>query len=183
MNSLTKSNYYGTLRFGSKAPTAGSKYDHRNAPVGGPLPWRFNTGTLAFLMLVALALLTALHGKDAQTGESDQEMATTSTSLSSDGYLEVYSATDEYDDGGVSYYAHSSYVIYTADGKRFKTVENHISPSDETPDLVSLPAGIYTVEARSETRGYIRLRVIVKRGRVTVLDLESEQAPAFAQEA
>jgi hypothetical protein len=35
------------------------------------------------------------------------------------GYLEVYSATDEFDDGGVPYHAHSSYTIYTTDGKVF----------------------------------------------------------------
>ncbi len=33
------------------------------------------------------------------------------------GYLKVYTATDEFDDGGVPYYAHSSYTIYTTDGK------------------------------------------------------------------
>src|SRR5216684_3679274 len=35
----------------------------------------------------------------------------------SQGYLTVYSATDQFDDGGVLYYAHSSYSIYTTDGK------------------------------------------------------------------
>ena len=97
------------------------------------------------------------------------------------GYLQVYSATDEFDDGGTSYYAHSSYLIYTSDGKLFKKIENHISPSDETPDLVVLPGGAYTVEARSETRGYIRMRVVVKPGNLTILDLESEQPLRFAQ--
>src|SRR6266550_7234041 len=64
------------------------------------------------------------------------------------GYLKVYTATDEFDDGGVPYYAHSSYTIYTTDGKVFKNVENHLSLSDEIPELVALPVGSYTVEAR-----------------------------------
>jgi hypothetical protein len=33
------------------------------------------------------------------------------------GYLKVYSATDPFDDGGLLYYAHSSYAIYTINGK------------------------------------------------------------------
>ena len=57
------------------------------------------------------------------------------------GYLKVYSATDQFDDGGVLYYAHSSYSIYTTDGKFFKNVENHISRSDEIPEVVTLPVG------------------------------------------
>jgi len=35
---------------------------------------------------------------------------------SAEGYLLVYSATDEFDDGDVLYYAHSSYAIYTNHG-------------------------------------------------------------------
>ena len=38
-----------------------------------------------------------------------------------------------FNDGGLAYYAHSSYTIYTADGRLFKTAENHISLSDESP--------------------------------------------------
>jgi len=48
-------------------------------------------------------------------------------------YLKVYSGTEQFQDGGLSYYAHSSYAIYSVDGKLFKRVENHISPSDEVP--------------------------------------------------
>ena len=64
----------------------------------------------------------------------------------SQGSLVVYSATDAFDDGDVPYYAHSSYAIYTtngntADGKLFKNVENHISRSDEIPEVVTLPVG------------------------------------------
>ena len=91
------------------------------------------------------------------------------------GYLMVYSATDAFDDGGLSYYAHSSYSIYTSDGKFFKNVENHISPSDEIPALVMLPAGSYTIEARSESRGYVRLPIVITPRRRTILDLDTEQ--------
>jgi hypothetical protein len=95
---------------------------------------------------------------------------------SSQGYLTVYSATDQFDDGGVLYYAHSSYSIYTTDGKFFKNVENHISRSDEIPEVVTLPAGAYTLEVRSEKEGYLRVHVVINAGVRTVLDLDGEQA-------
>jgi len=91
------------------------------------------------------------------------------------GYLEVYSATDEFDDGGVSYHAHSSYAIYTTDGKVVKKVENHISRSDELPEIVALPVGSYIIEARSDKDGYVRVAVVIKAGHRTTLNLESRQ--------
>ena len=93
----------------------------------------------------------------------------------SQGYLTVYSATDQFDDGGVLYYAHSSYSIYTTDGKFFKNVENHISRSDEIPEIVILPVGSYTIEARSENQGYLRVHVVITAGVRAVLDLDGEQ--------
>ena len=91
------------------------------------------------------------------------------------GYLMVYSATDQFDDGGALYYAHGSYSIYTAGGKFFRNVGNHISRSDEIPALVTLPAGSYTIEARSESRGYVRVPIVITAGRRTVLDPDREQ--------
>ena len=91
------------------------------------------------------------------------------------GYLEVYSATDEFDDGGVPYHAHSSYVIYVTDGKIFTSVENHISRNDELPEIVALPVGSYIVEARSDRDGYVRVAVVIKAGHRTTLNLEVGQ--------
>ena len=119
-----------------------------------------NTRTLAFLMFVAVALLATTRGNEPQAAELAQ------------GSLEVYSATDEFNDGGLPYYAHSSYAIYTLDGKLFKNVENHISRSDEIPETVSLPVGSYTVEARSEKDGYVRVPVMIHNGRRTILALD-----------
>ena len=93
----------------------------------------------------------------------------------SQGYLAVYSATDQFDDGGVLYYAHSSYSIYTIDGKFFKNVGNHISRSDEIPALVMLSTGSYTVEVRSESRGYVRVPIVVTAGQRTVVDPDNER--------
>jgi hypothetical protein len=90
-----------------------------------------------------------------------------------EGYLLVYSATDEFSDGDLVFNAHSSYLIYTTDGKLFKSVENHMSRSDEIPERVSLPAGCYILEARSANNGYVRVRVVIKSSRLTLLDLDS----------
>ena len=87
------------------------------------------------------------------------------------GYLKVYSATDEFNDGDAWYFPHSSYSIYTIDGKLFKKVKNQRSPGDEIPEVVALPVGTYTVVARSERDGLGRVLVVIKEGQQTILDL------------
>ena len=89
-----------------------------------------------------------------------------------EGYLLVYSATDEFSDGDLVFNAHSSYLIYTTDGKSFKNVENHMSRSDEIPERVSLPVGSYIVEARSSNNGYVRVRVVINPVQRTMLELD-----------
>ncbi len=42
-----------------------------------------------------------------------------------EGYLKVYSATREYNDGDLMYYPHSRYSIYLTSGARYKWVDNH----------------------------------------------------------
>jgi hypothetical protein len=91
---------------------------------------------------------------------------------SAEGYLLVYSATDEVSDGDLVFNPHSSYLIYTPDGKLFKSVENHMSRSDEIPERVSLPIGVYVVEARSANDGYVRVPVVIKPSRRTLVDLD-----------
>jgi hypothetical protein len=78
------------------------------------------------------------------------------------GYLKVYSATDEFNDGGALYFPHSSYAIYTIDGKPFKNVKNQRFPADEIPEVVAL----------SERDGYGRVLVVIKEGQQTIVDLD-----------
>jgi hypothetical protein len=165
-----------------------------------PFLRHMNMGTLVFIMLVALALLSTTRSKESETRES----ATTGASKSevvidkhhesidavrpgtsdyrtelAQGYLKVYSATDEFNDGGLAYHSHSSYAIYTTDGKLFKSVENHISNGDESPKLVALPVGSYLVIARSDSQGDVGIRVAIRAGQLTVLDLDlGEKTPA-----
>jgi hypothetical protein len=88
------------------------------------------------------------------------------------GYLQVYSAADKFKDGDAWYFPHSSYAVYTIDGKLFKSVKNHRSADDEIPEVVALPVGTYTVVARSEGDGIGHVLVVIKEAQQAVLDLD-----------
>jgi hypothetical protein len=84
------------------------------------------------------------------------------------GYLTIYSVSDELNDG--AYYAHSSYAIYSTDGTLVKAVENNISRSDEIiPWEVALPIGSYTVVARSQRSGGVRVHFVIKADQQTIV--------------
>ena len=136
-----------------------------------PLLRYVTTRNLAVAMFVAVALLGTTRGNETEKTALDKGNA--KVEPLSQGSLVVYSATDAFEDGDVPYYAHSSYAIYTTDGKLFKNVENHISSNDEIPEVVTLPVGSYVIEARSEKDGYVRVRIVIKTGRQTILDLDS----------
>jgi hypothetical protein len=87
------------------------------------------------------------------------------------GFLKVYSTTDEFNDGNAWYFPHSFYAIHTIDGKLFKNVTSHFA-DDETPEVVALPVGSYMIVARSEKDGHIRVPVVIKAGERTILDLD-----------
>jgi hypothetical protein len=126
---------------------------------------------LAVAMFIAVALLGTTRGNETEKAPLAKSKA--APGELSQGSLVVYSATDEFEDGDVPYYAHSSYTIYTAGGKLFKDVENHISRSDEIPEVATMPVGSYVIEARSERDGYVRVPIVIKAGRQTILDLDS----------
>jgi len=87
------------------------------------------------------------------------------------GYLKVYLVTDGIDDGDAWYFPRSSFAIYTIDGKLFKDVKSQHFADDEIPEVVALPVGTYTVVARAKRDGYVRILVVIKEGRQTILDL------------
>src|SRR4029077_79146 len=88
------------------------------------------------------------------------------------GYLKVYSDSDEVRDGDMRFFSHTSYVIYTTDGKLVKNVKNKRSPDDEIPEVVMLPVGTYTVVARSARDGYVKTLVLIKEDQQTILHLD-----------
>ncbi len=140
----------------------------------------FRSPCLKSMLLIVQVALCFGGPTVAQAGQRDSSIESIPPKLNDQavlpqGYLITYSATDRFDDGGTFYYPHSSYSIYTTDGKFFKNVENHISRSDEIPALVALPVGSYTILLRSENRGYIRLPIVITAGRRTILDPDEAQ--------
>ena len=99
--------------------------------------------------------------------ETSKHTETTST-----GYLKVYSATEDHNDGGMHYFPHTSYSIYSEDGKIVKKVANAISIHDEDPALAEMPAGPYTVLAESEYYGMVKVKVVIEPGKLTTVNLE-----------
>ena len=89
------------------------------------------------------------------------------------GYLKVYSVSDEFN-------AHSSYAIYSAHGRLFKTVANNISRSDELiPWEVALPIGAYTIVARSTRAGEVSVHFVIKAGQRTIVDLDLAEQETY----
>jgi hypothetical protein len=142
-----------------------------------PLLRCVTTRNLAVAMFVALALIGTTRGNE--TEKTALAKCKAIAGQLSQGSLVVYSATDAFEDGGVPYYAHSSYAIYTTNGKLLKNVENHISNSDEIPEVVTLPVGLYVIEARSERDGYVRVSVVIKAGQQTIVDLDLAEQETY----
>jgi hypothetical protein len=86
--------------------------------------------------------------------------------------------SDEFNDG--AYYAHSSYTIYSIAGRLFKRVENNISRTDELiPWEVALPIVSYTVVARSQRGGEVRIHFVIKAGQRTIVDLDLAEQETY----
>lgn len=89
------------------------------------------------------------------------------------GFLTVHSATEQHPNGDNSYAnVHTDYRISTADGRLFKQVRNSLSPTDETPERITLPKGSYVVVAQSETMGAVSIPIGIHTGKATDLHLE-----------
>jgi hypothetical protein len=172
----------------------------RCIPVFSPFLRHLNTGSLAFILFIAFVLLSTTRGKEPETRASASAGSTKSevvinkhhdnvpcvvtktagelVSLLGQGYLKVYSVSDEFNDG--AYYAHSFYDICSMDGRLFKRVENSISRTDELiPWEVALPIGSYTVVAQSASGGEVRVHFAIKAGRRTIVDLDLAEQETY----
>ena len=93
----------------------------------------------AALLMVPLAL--CLGGSTAAQAEDRDPLSPGAVrpgnwnhhSESSQGYLKVYSASDVVKDGDTRYFSHSSYVIYTIDGRPFKNVKTTFQQTMKFP--------------------------------------------------
>jgi hypothetical protein len=77
--------------------------------------------------------------------------------------------------------AHSDYTIYTQSGEVLKRVHNARDANDETPTVVTLPAGSYKVEADGINCDANRVKVVmvfvIKPGQTTMAHLEGGWNP------
>ncbi len=89
------------------------------------------------------------------------------------GYLKVYSATEDRVDGDLHYHPHTAYRIDSPDGRLVKKISNAIGSHDEDPVLVQLPPAAYTVLARAELYGMVKVKVVIAPGAVTTVRLDS----------
>jgi hypothetical protein len=97
---------------------------------------------------------------------------------SGNGQLQVFTATEEYDwNRDVPFFPHSDYQLYTADGQRLKRVWNHQTHEDETPAVVTLPAGNYVVKADAELYGVVSVPVVIKPNQTTRIILQPGWKP------
>ena len=92
-----------------------------------------------------------------------------------EGMLQVYSRTTEFNDGGIRYYPHTSYRIYSTNGSFVKYVRNHTTSTDQRPATVRLPVGNYSVTALSEVMGVVKVPVTISGAQVTAVYLDSSR--------
>jgi hypothetical protein len=88
------------------------------------------------------------------------------------GYLAVYLTPGELNEYGAWYFPHHFYCIYTTHGKLFKNVMSHPADDDVIPDVVPLPIGSYLIVGRSDTNKQVRLPIVIKAGRRTIVGLD-----------
>ena len=126
------------------------------------------TTLIAFLGAAIIGSVTAC----ASTPISPSAGGPVSAMPAHEGYLLVFTATQTVDADFHNYFdLHTGYDIDDASGKLFKFVPNHDSDIDEAPDPVILPAGTYTIVARS-VGGTVRFPLEVRIGEITTVRLD-----------
>ena len=66
---------------------------------------------------------------------------------------------------------HTNYEIDSGDGTLFQEVSN----GDYEPTRVTLPKGVYTIAAASDTSGEVSVPVAIEASKITVVRLETER--------
>jgi len=96
------------------------------------------------------------------------------------GHLQVFTLMEQQTEGDEAlWYQHSAYIIYDEQGRRVRHVGNTVGKWDETPQMVTLPVGRYSVKARAEGCLAVNAPVVIETGKTTVVHLESGwRAPA-----
>lgn len=130
--------------------------------------------SLRFMMLSCLLLVMGCATNRVYTWKDVARVVEPKTPVSTPGgYLIVYTETEEvgsFDED--TYYPHTSYMIYTADGKRLKRVANHLSREDENPELVRLEPGKYVIVPDVLFKKGNVIGAVIENGKTTEVHLE-----------
>jgi hypothetical protein len=86
------------------------------------------------------------------------------------GELVVYSALEVVNPVSSDFPTHAAYTIYGADGKLFQRVDNRSGSFYQSPAIVVLPQGEYTVKAPVANYGVVTVPVVIKENETTTLD-------------
>jgi len=98
------------------------------------------------------------------------------------GFLKVYSATETRHVGKFNdYFPHTPYLIYETNGNVLRWVQNAVANIDETPALVRLPAGFYSILAQDDDYGRVTVPVVIEGGETTSVHLENRRLPSGEQ--
>lgn len=73
----------------------------------------------------------------------------------------------------------SDYTILSSDGTAYRKVRNWVSKVMSAPASVSLPTGLYAVEADAADHGKVRVPVLIEAHRTTIVHLDGEPAGGF----
>ncbi len=92
------------------------------------------------------------------------------------GELIVYTRTSPVEDGGIYFYPHEPYEIYTADHHLVMKVPNHLSPNDESPNRIKLPEGDYIIRVAYDGQKPGEFSVTISAGKLVKLYPEREKA-------
>lgn len=74
---------------------------------------------------------------------------------------------------------HSDYVILSSDGTIVRKVKNWQSKVLRDPASISLPPGLYTVEAAAADHGKVQVPVLIEGHRTTIIHLDGEPDGGF----
>ena len=83
--------------------------------------------------------------------------------------------------------AHTSYTLYTAEGKFLRKVRNANNTNDANPTAVDLPPGEYRIQAEAEDAGggafAVAMSVVVEPGLKTIVHLDGAWQPPHGVDA
>jgi hypothetical protein len=101
------------------------------------------------------------------------------------GGLQVFSELVERNDdqnqagtgGSPSWYQHTDYDLYDAQGKLLKRVNNSLGHYETQPRVVWLPPGAYSIRARAKAVLSVAVPVEIQPGRTTRVHLDEQWQP------